>query len=51
MSVALSLPAPREAGFGPQWWRSGTRTRWWWAGLVLTLGGGTMVRAVIPCAS
>ena len=26
--------APR---FGPQWWRSGTRTRVWWAAVVLSI--------------
>jgi signal transduction histidine kinase len=31
MSFALPVAAQREAGFGPQWWRSGTRTWRWWS--------------------
>jgi signal transduction histidine kinase len=38
MSAALPLNSGAEPGFGPQWWDSGTRTRWWWAGLVVSLG-------------
>src|SRR5262245_36936443 len=37
MSVTLPIAPGAKRGFGPQWWRSGTRTPLWWVGLAVFL--------------
>jgi signal transduction histidine kinase len=47
-NVSQQVDDRAEPGFGPHWWRSGTRTWLWWVALVFTVSVNTLDAANEP---